>query len=261
MTYSLKRTGIQDVEHLIDLAVEIEKESAPGTEEYGLGQKLIKGLQEELKQFITLQRKNEAHDKASEAIRAPQDLSAGVDLSAEYMAAYAQHLSSISEADVTEDPKYRDMLKRVAMVHEPNKRMEWEDEDIIMDTTVLDEARMKCPLTMNVMQQPLTCTDCGHSFERDNIIEYITNKRNRRVTKPCPVAGCSATINPETNLKEDLELEVKLQRYRVQKEQAKKDLKRKAVQMSQAKSNSRNSRNMKEAEEEMIEGEVRPDMV
>ena len=134
------------------------------------------------------------------------------------------------------------MQKRVAHVHHPDQAMPWEDEDVVVEESGCDAARMKCPLTQNVIDTPLTCTQCGHSFERDAILQYVTNKRGQTTTKPCPVAGCNAQINPNENLKQDPELEVKLQRYKAQAEQRKKDLRRKALQMSQSSRSQRKSR-------------------
>ncbi|KAF8672136.1 Zinc-finger of the MIZ type in Nse subunit [Rhizoctonia solani] len=60
----------------------------------------------------------------------------------------------------------------------------------------------KCPLTLQIYDDPLTSTVCGHSFSADAIRTYVrTNNR-------CPAQGCNAQISSAV-LKEDKVLQKK----------------------------------------------------
>ncbi|CAE6494171.1 unnamed protein product [Rhizoctonia solani] len=60
----------------------------------------------------------------------------------------------------------------------------------------------KCPLTLQIYDDPLTSTVCGHSFSADAIRGYV--KTNNR----CPAQGCNAQISLGV-LKEDKVLQKK----------------------------------------------------
>eukprot|EP00667_Euglena_gracilis_P015199 EG_transcript_15800 len=203
----------------IDLAVQTERLAAPGTPQYGVAQANVSKLFDELHCFTELQHKLQAHERALEALGDTETMSAD-EITVQYQKHFAQQLKSL-QVPQSEDPKWREMKKRVTAVHHPNQPMPWEDADVfVADSASSDDTRFKCPLTQNVITTPLVCTACGHAFERDAILQYLAGHRGRLRSsgKPCPVAGCSAMVHPDTNLQADAEFEVRLQRYRAQAE-------------------------------------------
>ena len=73
------------------------------------------------------------------------------------------------------------------------------DEDDDDDVVVYggDRQRFKCPLTLQIMVDPLKSTICQHAFEKQNILAYLDN-----TTKQCPT-GCPARLN-KRSLVEDI---------------------------------------------------------
>ncbi|KAG8214475.1 hypothetical protein J3R82DRAFT_9528 [Butyriboletus roseoflavus] len=76
----------------------------------------------------------------------------------------------------------------------------------------------KCPITLVVLEDPMTSTVCGHSYSRAAIQEFL--KWAGRVGKSCPASGCNKQITMD-DLKVDKELEkrVKIAARRQQRQQ------------------------------------------
>uniref|UniRef100_A0A7S2BI37 SP-RING-type domain-containing protein n=1 Tax=Florenciella parvula TaxID=236787 RepID=A0A7S2BI37_9STRA len=73
-----------------------------------------------------------------------------------------------------------------------------------------------CPLTQDIMTDPLTCKECNHSFEGKAIISMLKNK-NTGIS--CPVAGCSVKVT-KAKLVKNPRLEKKIVRYHKQQAQS-----------------------------------------
>ncbi|CUA75444.1 E3 SUMO-protein ligase nse2 [Rhizoctonia solani] len=83
----------------------------------------------------------------------------------------------------------------------PREEGDPEDSDDEMEVGGVTQD-YKCPLTLQIYDDPLTSTACGHSFSADAIRAYVrTNNR-------CPAQGCNAQISLGV-LKEDKVLQKK----------------------------------------------------
>lgn len=58
--------------------------------------------------------------------------------------------------------------------------------------------------------------NCGHTYSRDAILEYIRTNTGKDST-PCPVAGCSADVT-RSSLEDDEDMEFELKRAERRKE-------------------------------------------
>ncbi|EJC98022.1 uncharacterized protein FOMMEDRAFT_129976, partial [Fomitiporia mediterranea MF3/22] len=79
-----------------------------------------------------------------------------------------------------------------------------------------------CPLSLRVLENPMSSKICKHSFSKDSIVEYYSS--NRSLKKKCPAAGCSELQGLSDfvpNL--DLERKVKAHVRREQRRQAEAD--------------------------------------
>lgn len=68
------------------------------------------------------------------------------------------------------------------------------DEDIVAYGG--DRAKFKCPLSLQIMVDPLVSKVCTHAFEKSSILQFLGNH-----TKSCP-SGCGKTMN-KNSFKED----------------------------------------------------------
>jgi hypothetical protein len=59
-----------------------------------------------------------------------------------------------------------------------------DDDDVVLDR---EKISFKCPLSLQIMEEPYSNTKCRHSFERSSIEAFI----GRRGRVPCPQTGCS----------------------------------------------------------------------
>ncbi|TFY74139.1 hypothetical protein EWM64_g9873, partial [Hericium alpestre] len=79
-----------------------------------------------------------------------------------------------------------------------------DDDDIEVGGVILD---LKCPISLTMLDKPVTCTICKHSFSGDAIIQMLGP--NRTTKKMCPAAGCNKMISLN-DCKPDKELERKV---------------------------------------------------
>lgn len=63
----------------------------------------------------------------------------------------------------------------------------------------------RCPLTMAILDHPVTSTVCRHSYSKDAIHNYIEQARSRREQAKCPRSGCAKNISMSV-LQEDKDL-------------------------------------------------------
>ncbi|CAE7209106.1 unnamed protein product [Rhizoctonia solani] len=83
----------------------------------------------------------------------------------------------------------------------PREEGDPEDSDDEMEVGGVTQD-YKCPLTLQIYDDPLTSTVCGHSFSADAIRAYV------RANNKCPAQGCNAQISLGV-LKEDKVLQKK----------------------------------------------------
>lgn len=55
-----------------------------------------------------------------------------------------------------------------------------------------DRQKFKCPLSLQIMTEPLKSTVCQHAFEKESILHYLGNS-----SKPCPT-GCGKNLSKKT---------------------------------------------------------------
>lgn len=66
-----------------------------------------------------------------------------------------------------------------------------DDEDIKIEGGVVD---LECPITCKQFVIPMISKKCGHTFDREGIINYLGGPNSRSV-KDCPQAGCSKSVS------------------------------------------------------------------
>jgi len=91
-----------------------------------------------------------------------------------------------------------------------------DDEDIEVGGVTQD---FKCPLTMTVLDNPMTSSVCGHSFSATAIRDYLGTSRVTK--KKCPASGCNKWFS-QSDLKSNKDLEKRVKaaarRLRAQEE-------------------------------------------
>jgi len=116
--------------------------------------------------------------------------------------------------DYLKKKKFIDFKTKIWMkVHpdeEPDESLLGGKEDVLL---VSQDINTKCPLTAQVMEEPVKNSVCGHSYDKKAVIQYIHQKqrdghriKRNRVEVSCPVAGCSARLR-EDELERDVEIE------------------------------------------------------
>ncbi|KAF9357860.1 hypothetical protein BGX26_002956 [Mortierella sp. AD094] len=99
-----------------------------------------------------------------------------------------------------------DMRKRVWEVHHGNDSLpssgamssgvgeDDDDEDMeIMVTADSGTHSLMCPITTNYLQDPVTSSQCKHSFSKDAITTLIQSRGRAQIL--CPVHGCNRPIS------------------------------------------------------------------
>ncbi|CAO1631741.1 unnamed protein product [Sympodiomycopsis kandeliae] len=81
-----------------------------------------------------------------------------------------------------------------------------EDDDFAVGGTILD---FKCPITMAILENPVTCKKCKHSYSKEAMPDYFA----RQATVTCPKAGCVTKMS-KSDLFDDKALAKRVQGYK-----------------------------------------------
>jgi len=79
------------------------------------------------------------------------------------------------------------------------------DDDILIGGATHD---YKCPLTLKLLEDPVTSEKCKHSFSREAIHSLFANDRTTR----CPATGCRAGLT-KADLKTNKDLAQRVKVY------------------------------------------------
>lgn len=94
---------------------------------------------------------------------------------------------------------------------EPGDEVNDDDDDEIQTGGAV--INFRCPLTTNILEDPLSNTGCTHSYSRSAIEEYVARGNNR-----CPASSCMAVVGPRT-LKQDPALVKKVAAFKRREEE------------------------------------------
>jgi E3 SUMO-protein ligase NSE2 len=129
------------------------------------------------------------------------------------------YLSKTAREKYDQAAEFLDFKRRVWDVNHTNvpPPRSWfeeapEDDDIVVDQEIQS---LKCPLTLQLLEEPVRNSTCPHVYSKAAILEVI---RHGKGMVPCPVAGCSARVT-EKQLRED-----KVMARKVREEKAKEDV-------------------------------------
>ncbi len=145
---------------------------------------------------------------------------------------YAKAMETISanSVKVTQEASYLELCKTLG---ENNDEDEDDELAVVNDGgSSNSSSKIKCPLTMAFMEDPVRSKVCKHSFGRDAIYHYLrtsnTQNRNRNGAR-CPVPGCingSMTIN---ELEEDPETKMRVRRHKKRESASRRQLAQSAI--------------------------------
>mmetsp|Transcript_14007 Transcript_14007/g.32571 ORF Transcript_14007/g.32571 Transcript_14007/m.32571 type:complete len:281 (-) Transcript_14007:1467-2309(-) len=142
-------------------------------------------------------------------------------------AAYGRALEEIARDCVliTQEPTYLNLCRQLGDDQD-------EDDELAVVQTAASanqsDSKIKCPLTMAVMDDPVRSRVCKHSFQRAAIFEYL-----RRGKKRCPVPGCRNGSMTVEELEDDPETLLRVRRYRKRESAAKKARAQTALDMEE----------------------------
>ena len=131
--------------------------------------------------------------------------------------AYSRALEEIARdcVLVTQEPTYLELCRQLGD-DDPDQ----DDELAVVrgeSSNRMSDSKIKCPLTMAVMDDPVRSKVCKHSFQRAAISEYL-----RRGNRRCPVPGCHNGSMTVDELEDDHETLVRVRRFRKRESATKK---------------------------------------
>ncbi|XP_055387104.1 E3 SUMO-protein ligase NSE2-like [Condylostylus longicornis] len=118
-----------------------------------------------------------------------------------------RELRNNSNTNVRTSKYYEDWIEKISEIigSSENHRNLVQDEDFEMTAEISDID----PITKKRMQNPLKNKICGHYYEKDSILQTISENRKYK----CPIVGCTnKEIIKKTSLEEDLGFKLKLKR-------------------------------------------------
>merc|ERR1712130_134561 len=85
-----------------------------------------------------------------------------------------------------------------------------EDIDIVIDRAAnVNIGSIKCPLTQRVFVEPVKSRECGHTFEREAVENYIESQEQRQEMSDCPLPGCNNILTKDQLIR-DVMMEKKI---------------------------------------------------
>lgn len=117
--------------------------------------------------------------------------------------------------DIQTEKYYQDII---AALGEDGNDAEDEDADIVIQQTAGGTQSLNCPISLQLMENPVRSKTCKHSYSREGILAMIGNRRACQ----CPIAGCSNGNLSKSDLEEDKQMErlIKREKLRQQERQA-----------------------------------------
>ncbi|KAK8797116.1 hypothetical protein WA158_004326 [Blastocystis sp. Blastoise] len=89
------------------------------------------------------------------------------------------------------DYKNSIIYKEFSKLRKPNVT-QMDDELMILEDN--STKSMLCPITKEIMVQPLKNTTCGHTYSKEGILALL----GRNGAVPCPVAACKSVVTKQT---------------------------------------------------------------
>lgn len=113
--------------------------------------------------------------------------------------------NNANDEELKKHKYYKKFRTKVWQVNHPGEALpEEQDDDLLVMPSQAQE--YMCPLTMEPLTDPLTNSICGHSYNKNAIIQYIRSNRRRGGSVACPVAGCTSVVQ-ESKLEFNVELQ------------------------------------------------------
>jgi hypothetical protein len=135
---------------------------------------------------------------------------------------YTKELEKIENNSimVTQENRYLKLLEKLG------EQDDQDDELVVVNPASSDNSnRIKCHLTLAVMEDPVRSRTCKHSFSRAAIVNHL------RRSKICPVAGCINNNMTTSELEDDPDTVMLVRRYKKREELQKKNKAQSALDM------------------------------
>ena len=125
--------------------------------------------------------------------------------------------------DVTKEQMYTKMLERLkeeADDEGENKDGDGDDSDddlLIVSVNggpVGSSENLKCPITTQLMEEPVRNSACGHVYSAEGINQILKSSSSSRRGTKCPVAGCMNANVTKSQLQVDDDLKIKIRRFK-----------------------------------------------
>lgn len=76
---------------------------------------------------------------------------------------------------------------------------------------------LKCPITGCLFLEPVKNIVCEHVYDLDGLRQYIKNRKRAKKNCNCPIVGCNNSQVSLEQVEEDMEIKMKLRRYKMRK--------------------------------------------
>ncbi|KAL4226175.1 hypothetical protein ACF0H5_014161 [Mactra antiquata] len=200
--------SVQTVKEYINVGMEITNEVSEGFLECH-SDDLEQGIYEFRKTMLEFVMMEQEIKHVQEAVDFVKQQDPDGDLVSMFNNKIDELRSTTDESQLLQHEKIQDFNQKMHDALHP-------DEDISVpkqgtsnddDIEVTQEINTKCPYTGMQMVKPVTNKHCGHNYDKDGILQYIKQRKNKA---KCPLGGCS---NDKPIEPIDLEENKDLKRY------------------------------------------------
>eukprot|EP00727_Mastigamoeba_balamuthi_P006506 m51a1_g2476 hypothetical protein (219) ;mRNA; f:59341-60184 len=145
----------------------------------------------------------------ADALQGLADAVAGDDgsLVEQYRAAVEESSQEVLR-EAREHPKLSEIDRVLWDADHPGEPMP-DVEDVDGEVQMRAVRPVLCPITRQLFECPVKNKNCGHTYSKAAILDYLSRKRGDQAN--CPVAGCQAKVSKQT-LERDNEMEREVRR-------------------------------------------------
>ncbi|KAK6167631.1 hypothetical protein SNE40_021610 [Patella caerulea] len=203
---------MKQVESYISVGMEMTIDVASDFGEYEKDVNCEETLKDVMLDYIQMERDFKQFIESVKYVKQQVEKGSEIEDLEEILDTHIQELKSQNDDSVFQNhEKYVDLIDKIQEVRNTEEGntntdlvpMTTEDEDLDVEMTQQNMVT-KCPYTGQEMTFPVRNIICGHNYEKEGIMEYISKRKHKA---RCPVSGCHSdqTVTAD-NLEENKDL-------------------------------------------------------
>ncbi|MCO5604281.1 hypothetical protein L7F22_058446 [Adiantum nelumboides] len=179
---------------------------------------LVEELGEATKEIIDLMEEFDCHSKALNSLRDDYTIGDETTDFETLLSERAKNIKAQSYVQPEQHALYKQFQEAVWKIHHAGEPMPGQEkDDLIIFNTQFNVVNTKCPISgkeVIQLENPVRSSDCMHIYDKEAVMNYLKQHKNKGRPCPCAAAGCPKPLVME-RLVCDPMLKVEIQELRI----------------------------------------------